>query len=561
MDEPKPIPSETPDEPQPPARQEETAAQGSPFGSTPVEIAPVDVPAAEPFPAPPEYDVAAPPADALPGDAAPTPLIPLNEPVAIRRPVASAPQVTMEAAVPTAPPPRTGSFTLWMLIWVVAWGGIMALTLRCPTNLQFDRSTSMYAIAARNLSHIGLWPIHGGMYLTAGNVHDNVYGGRPPLTAWILSGWMKLAGEHEMAIRALPVLFTALNLLLLYTLVRRVFGAPAALAAAVITSLMPMTAYYARVVSPEPFELTFLLGAALGYLGWARSGSKFGFVMLCLCVILGCWTDWPMYAFSGFLAVAHFLRRRDLLARLPAAPDAEGDEDLTPARPLVASLFLIILPMAMFALFLVYLKMNNAGFADLKGRAVEHVAEHDGGGAAARAWFDTIKHPGQLQSWFIDLFTAPALVLAVLGMIFWNKWSRRLSLASGEAARRAAFRILLSLVLMQLTYTLAFPHAAQTRESWQYYLIVPVAVLAASLCVWLTLAGGTGRRFACGLLDRAAWSVAALIPLLAMRPFVDRVHGSVPVVPAVTLPSTQASERAAVTTLPASTLPSTKPAP
>src|SRR5258706_331861 len=156
---------------------------------------------------------------------------------------------------------------------------------------------------------------------------------------------------------------------------------------------------------------------------------------------------------------------------LPAAPDAEGDQDLTPARPLVASLFLIILTMAMFALFLRYLNLNNAGFADLKGRAVEHVAEHDG--ATARVWlgyrelFNTFKHPRQLQTWLIDLFTLPAALLAVLGAIFWNKWSRRLSLASGEAARRAAFRILLSLMLMQLTYTLAFPHAAQTRGTWQ----------------------------------------------------------------------------------------------
>jgi len=69
-----------------------------------------------------------------------------------------------------------------------------------------------------------------------------------------------------------------------------------------------------------------------------------------------------------------------------------------------------------------------------------------------------------LWKWF-DLLTAPAVLLAALGAIFWNKWSRRLSLASGEAARRAAFRILLALVMTQLTYTLAFPHAAQTRES------------------------------------------------------------------------------------------------
>jgi hypothetical protein len=107
---------------------------------------------------------------------------------------------------------------------------------------------------------------------------------------------------------------------------------------------------------------------------------------------------------------------------------------------------------------------------------------------------------------------------------------------------------------MQLTYTLAFPHAAQMRESWQYYLIVPVAALAASLCVWLTLAGGTGRRFACGLLDRAAWSVAALIPLLAIGPFFDRVHGSVPIVPAVTQPTTSAATGPTTSS-------STKPAP
>jgi len=92
----------------------------------------------------------------------------------------------------------------------------------------------------------------------------------------------------------------------------------------------------------------------------------------------------------------------------------------------------------------------------------------------------------------------------------------------------------------------------------QYYLIVPVAVLAASLCVWLTLAGGTGRRFACGLLDRAAWSVAALIPLMAIGPFLDRVHGSGPAAPlgsSATQPTTSAA------TAPTTTSSSTKPAP
>jgi 4-amino-4-deoxy-L-arabinose transferase-like glycosyltransferase len=566
MDDPKPTSSQTPDDP---PHREEPPARPSPFGSEPVEIAPVDDVTPEPA-----YEVATstpaanvplePITDGLPGDAAPTPLVPLKEPVVTprRSAVVEPAPPTVSAAVPSAAAPRTGSFTLWMLIWLIAWSGVMALTFRRAANPQFDRSTAMYRNAARNLVQNGLLPIHGGMYLTAGNVHENFYVGRPPMTAWILAGWLKLFGDNDMIVRALPLAVTALNLLLLYALVRRVFGAPAALATAVICSLLPMTAYYARVVSPEPFELTFLLGAALGYLSWARSGSRFGFLFLCLCLILGCWTDWPMYAFVGFLAVAHFFRRRDLLTPLPAATDAAENETRPPGRPLVASLVLIVLPMAMFALFLVYLKLNNAGFAQLKGRAVEHVAEHDG--ASARVWlscgyqelFNTFKHPRQLRAWLIDLFTAPALLLAALGLIFWPKWSRRLSLASGEAARRAAFRILLCLVLMQLTYTLAFPHAAQTQESWQYYLIVPVAVLSACLCTWLTVAGGTGRRFACGLLDRAAWSVAALIPLLAIEPFCDRVHGYIPASAAATLPTTQPATTAATTTAPA-----TKPAP
>jgi len=102
------------------------------------------------------------------------------------------------------------------------------------------------------------------------------------------------------------------------------------------------------------------------------------------------------------------------------------------------------------------------------------------------------------------LYTPPALLLAALGAMFWVPWSRRLSLASGDAARRGAFRLLLCLALMQLTYTLAFPGGAWVHEFWQYYLSVPIAVSAAGLLAWLTVAGaGPARAFSRGLFDRA----------------------------------------------------------
>jgi hypothetical protein len=258
-----------------------------------------------------------------------------------------------------------------------------------------------------------------------------------------------------------------------------------------------------------------MLGAALGYLGWARSESKFGFLFMTLCIILGCWTDWPMYIFTGFLAVTHLFRRRDLLTPLPRQTEAGETEEATPGLPILSSLFLIVLPMAIFAIFLIYLKLNDSGFQQLRDRAKDRM---NGGYAQL---LTHIKHP---KDWILGLFTPPALFLAALGLIFWTQWSRRLSLASGEAGRRAAFRIILCIILTQCLYTLAFPQGAVVHEFWQYYFTVPIAILAAAFCTWLTVVGGTGRKFSLGLYDRAGWAVAAAIPFLAIGPVLYRLE-------------------------------------
>jgi hypothetical protein len=422
--------------------------------------------------------------------------------------------------VPTARPPRQGLFTVWALVWVAVWSGGMALLLNHPFDRRFDWNTSYFSIAARNLVRDGFARSHGGVFLTAGDFtgHRAFYAGHPPLTAWLLYGWMRTFGDGERAIRALPLAFTALNLLLLYALVRRVFGAPAALAAAILCSLLPMTAYYAQVVNMEPFVLTFMLAGSLGYLAWARASSKLGFLLLVVCVILGCWTDWPMYVFTGLLAAMHFLRRRDGL--IVATPDG-GETVERGGRPFVSSLFLLLLPVAVFGVFWGWVRYNGGDLSDLTDRAKERMSSYG-------LLLERFTHPKQFKEWFVELFTPAALPLAVLGAVLWPKWTRRLSLASGEAARRATFRIIFSLVLTQLVYTLAFPQGAWKHEFWQYYLAAPVAVLVAGLCTWLTVAGGAGRRFHWGLADRAAWAVAALIPLAAAGPFLFRMHVTPP---------------------------------
>jgi hypothetical protein len=494
---------------------------------TPIPLAPVDFVTSEPSS---NAASATPLPDALPGDAAPTPLMPLAP--AVETP--ANPRVTIirpPAAPAAAVSPRGVSFALWALIWVVAWSGCMALTLNHRFDRKFDWNTSYFSIAARNLVNEGFAKLHGGVYLLAGHPptyanheRDDFYAGHPPLTAWLLAGWMKLFGSSDAIIRALPLAFTALNLLLLYALVKRVFGAPAALATTVICSLLPMTVVYAQYVNMEPFVLTFLLGAALGYLGWSRSGSKFGFLFMSLCIILGCWTDWPMYIFTGFLAIAHFFRRRDLLTPLPRTTEGGAIEEERPGFPVLSSLFLIVLPMAVFAVFLVYLKLNGSKFSELLNRATER---REGGlGTLLEQLRDPANKKGdhEFVHGFISLLCLPALFLATIGAVFWAHWSRRLSLASGEAGRRAVFRIVLCLLLMQLVYTLVFPNGAVVHEFWQYYLIVPVAILAAAFCTWLTVVGGVGRKFSLGLYDRAGWAVAAAIPFLAFGPVIYRLQ-------------------------------------
>jgi hypothetical protein len=134
------------------------------------------------------------------------------------------------------------------------------------------------------------------------------------------------------------------------------------------------------------------------------------------------------------------------------------------------------------------------------------------------------RSPQAFSDWFAGLFTVPALFLALIGAVLWATWSRRLAIAGGEHGRRAAFRVLASLVLMQLAYTATFPQGAAVHEFWHYYFIVPVAVLAAGLCAWLTVAGGANRGILAGLVDRLAWAVAALIPIAAAGPFLYRMQ-------------------------------------
>jgi len=498
---------------------------------------------------PPRLGSASAPRDNLPGDAAPVPskstIIHLPPPAEKKR-KAKAPATLPSEVAPATLPTIPGGFSLWAMLFLAIGAGLMWLTLGHPFDRESDWKSAQNAIAARNLLNEGFLPLRGGVYVTAAKdfaqarILDST---QPPLTTWTLAGWIKLFAlieghnqTSERVLRAFPLACTVLALLLLYGLIKRAFGSGAALTVLILCALMPMTAYYAQVITPAPLCLALILIAAHGYLGFSRTRSRINLVIVVFGLILACLTDWPAYFFAIVLGISHVFQRLQP-ATSPAAiepvatpegEDAEDDEVEGPSRPVLSGILLILVPLAMFVVFFIYLRLNGrplgdlfAAFSDVdsNGKALSY-GEQLGLFKTTFASFWQGKHR------FLDPFTIPALLLAIFGLLFWRRWSKRLSTASGELSRRAAGRIVLSLLAAQIIYTLLSPGMAQKQEVWQYTLAAPVAIFAGGFLVWLTVAGwrqGATRRFLPGLFDRAGWATAALIPLAAIGPFAWRM--------------------------------------
>lgn len=421
------------------------------------------------------------------------------------------------------------------IAYIIVW----ALTLFAMVNLKFDRkidwNTGMYANAARNLLHEGFGALHGGVYMLPGDFpldDRDFYPGHPPLLSWMLAGWMAMFGQSEESIRALPLLFTAINLVLIYFLTARVLHPPAGLAATVICSVLPMTAYYATSLNMEWFTTTAMLGASLAYLRYVKCGCRWAVAILFTCVVLGCWMDWPMHIFCGILAAAHWLACRKVLSDERRATSAHSSL-IAHRSALALPIALIAVPVLMFVAFAVYVHLNGASVTALIEHAKVRSGVSDSGAVAAQGssgdptpyhtmFKMLIGRRAELEEWFIDYFTYPALLLGFIGAIAWKWWTP--ALARNEDSRRTLFRILAVFVLTQAVYTLAFAEGALRHEFWNYYLIVPVAILSGGLCVSLTLRDAA-RSPLIGALDRIGWAVALLIPLMAYASLMRLWHG------------------------------------
>jgi hypothetical protein len=138
-------------------------------------------------------------------------------------------------------------------------------------------TTTMYLLALIDVGVLGLGLATGRFASVA------------DFTAAIYADPGILVLPHRTAIAIGAVLSIALA----YLLAARLFDRPTGLATAAILALSPVHIVYSQVVRSDMMATTFMLGAMLGALAYARSGTARGLTGTVICVALAITTKWP----------------------------------------------------------------------------------------------------------------------------------------------------------------------------------------------------------------------------------------------------------------------------
>ncbi len=136
------------------------------------------------------------------------------------------------------------------------------------------------------------------------------YGHHPPGPALALAGAFALTGSDSTAVaRMVPILFHLGSIVLLATILRRLFSAGAALFGAVVMATVPMSSYFGRVVNYEAPCLFAVLVQLAGYTASRRTGSRAGLRWLAFGVVLGGLIDWASLFFTAAIAAGEAVDR------------------------------------------------------------------------------------------------------------------------------------------------------------------------------------------------------------------------------------------------------------
>lgn len=175
---------------------------------------------------------------------------------------------------------------------------LCALNLRA--SIWFDESYTAYLIRG-NLFEI--------VRLTAVDVH-------PPLYYFFLKLWSLIFGVSDVALRSMSVLFGAVSIVLLFFLVRRLFGLRAACAASALFAISPFLIRYGQEMRMYTLVVCFVFAATLALSVALERKEKKYWALYAVLIALGMWTHYfTALAWLAHLAYLLFVRKYKLLKK------------------------------------------------------------------------------------------------------------------------------------------------------------------------------------------------------------------------------------------------------
>lgn len=319
-------------------------------------------------------------------------------------------------------------------------------------------NAAVYSAAARAHLLYGLGTTRLGVIVNGDQVPPAgfiYYTNHPPLLPLMLAASFAVFGEREWAARLVPILCSLVSLWLVWRIGVRLRGQAYGLLAAAVFALVPMNAFYGRMVDHEAPVLTAVLAALHAYLRWRDGEGRGGFLASLLWLAVAMAIGWPGYYMAGLLAAHHLL----------AARGARRD------RRVLLYPVLALVSFGVFLLHVLWLR-GAGGFDELVAQFVTrtsaHTADFTEGAARRFSW------PGFAVLWAgraYKLFTLPVLVAALFEL--WDAARRR-----GDPAARAR-GIALLLTAFAAVHLLLFRQGAWVHDYWGFYLSAPLAFLAA----------------------------------------------------------------------------------
>lgn len=132
-----------------------------------------------------------------------------------------------------------------------------------------------------------------------------LYGHHPPGVALLLAGAFSVAGSAEPVVaRSVVVLFHLGSLLCMSYLLGWLFPARAAILGTLAFAILPMSAYFGRMVNYEAPCLFGVLLQLLGFVKYSASGRKRWLALLAGGIVLAGLVDWPAFFFAAAIGLA-----------------------------------------------------------------------------------------------------------------------------------------------------------------------------------------------------------------------------------------------------------------